>query len=594
MSSRKTIIAGFIFVAALAFYLLDARRLADQQARQAQAARLLKFPVDRITSLSITRMGARLELRREGERWKIIHPVPAGADAQTVGDLLFYLDKQNTSVSIEIKPAERGPYGLDRPAVSLKIRAGTGEPEMALAIGDDSPVHGEVYATVDGGRTFTTVSAALRDQLLRSLYEYRDKSILPFNATEATHLLLNAEGRTIEVTRQAEGWLLVRPIKGPADDERIADILREINTTRVVDFMDTDTLMLDALGLSVPLVAMVSIGQGDPRTSATLMIGRRRSGENPAFYAQRLGSDQVFTVPPSLEAKLRPTVEDLRSKQLFTLAYDEVDRFSIGYASGTITLVKKGEDFWELQDSPNLKLDQEYTGKKLHQLLTLKVTKYYPVPPLLDQTGLDPPLITLSITGGGNGRTEQVMTGRLDREVDVVYARKGGSDETFAVDGSLPGQFILLSEDFHDKTFFDFKPADVVVIQLLSQNHQLIIRRRGDQWIAEREGALEPFQMDPDIPEAILLYLRQLKWTRKLDPASLSDATLIRSMGLDNAQGSLTLKDEDGLELVYFEVGGHSKKRGYLTLLGENEYYAIALEDYGKLLNSILKLATAQ
>lgn len=592
MGFRRTIAAGLLFAGLLGFHLWDQRRLMREADARVRESSFITTKFDEISRISILRTGLVLDLRRGPEGWTIINPIQNEADPQTVRDLLVQLTGQLRTASVKIDPEERASFGLSHPPIEVSLwRGEESEPFKKFAVGSDSPVSGEVYASDDGGQGYFTISSALRDQLARSLHDYRDKSLAHFTPAEAVGLSLTAEGSTMEIEKKDDVWRIVRPEEYPAEKDRVETILREIQTTRAVDFIDTDTLELDRYGLIAnPLVATISSKSGEKERRETVLVGRRRitnQGE-PTYYALRQGRDQIFTVPQALQSALRPTVQDLRSRQLFTLTRDEVTTFTLDFSGLRTVLAKEGSGPWRFADGRKAEVDQHFADLTLGRLLGTRVVQYFAVQPLIEDSGLDRPLLRAEVAGSRATSQEGFETGRTVVGKESVYARRIDEAEVFTIPGDVPGAFFLTPEKFETRDLFAFDPKLAASILITAGDLTLTLKKESDDlWIGKYSKSESTFQVSPIGIQHVLRSLIDLKWDRRLKRDSETDAALITSMKLEAPDRGLQFLDAGGKELAYFGQGGQDERKVYISLRGHDNFYAIELVNYASFVNAL-------
>lgn len=575
MGVKRTILAAIAFAAALALLIFDGRRLDELERRRLESRRLFAIEFDRIASISMIRRGVPLELRLEDGEWRIIQPISNSADPQTVADLLFYLNLQEIGGAARADQEALKRYGLAQPALKVSVADESGQRSPTLLIGEDTPVHGEVYARLDGSSETFTVSADLRNHLLRPLRDYRDKSLFSFNVTESRRLSITDEGTTLEVEKQEEGWRLTRPSPERADDEAVEDILREMQATRAEDFIDTETLNLAGFGLEAnPLVVIAETGeeQGEDVSRGTLLVGNRLlEKEDIVYYAQRTDRDQIFTVPHSLVVKLRPTVLDLRSKTLFTLEPREVAHFALRFGNRMFRLDRSSSGLWTFAESPEEKLDQAFVNRLAGQLMGIKVAQYFSVQPTPEQSGLEEPIIFAVLSDATEERREGIETG-LRRNRDLVYAQSVDGEEVFGIDGGLPSKFFVSRESFLDKTLYSFDPGLVATVQVTANGRNLYFHREADVWIGSIEGRTDSYQVNTTLIYGLIANLLDMKWQNHLDPKIETERRLIEANGLETPSRTIAFLDENGGELAVVDQGDQDEKQVFIRRDGLDSF----------------------
>jgi hypothetical protein len=576
MSIYKTLIAAVLFAAAVGLFITEQRRLARIEERRLQSTRLVPFPKEEIDSISMIRSGIPLDFRKE-DQWRIVNPVIADADQQAVADLIFFLDEQQRTGGQEIEEGELATFGLQDPALTVSVGGAGQTAATTLHVGNDSPAYGQVYARLDGAPEWFTISSDLRDYLRKPLFDYRDKSIFTLNAEEATTVTITSEGSTIEIAKSDLGWNLTRPTPMKADDARVGQLLKDIQSTKVADFIDTETLRLDAYGLEVPYIAAKIYSPAhDENPSQTLFIGRRRGGEPPQYYAQCLERDAVFTVPQNLVDSLRVTVSDLRDKQLFTIAKSEIDWFTLEFSNNLISLRKDSAGHWRFEDDGTTEVNQEAVNSRIDQLLRLRAIEFFEFPPMPEQSGLDAPIVRVVLSDAAGGKIEGLMTGKIAGTPgrEFVYARRLNDDKVLSIPAGFTSRFFIARDDLRDRTLFAFDPELVTRIDVTDGGKKVTFTQDGDIWLGANEGGGNPYQVSPASIHTLVLGLLGLQWEENLKPEVEADLTLVKTMQLETPSRTISFYDEAGEPLARIGQGESNQQRTFIRR-GENEYFAV-------------------
>ncbi|MBI1784647.1 DUF4340 domain-containing protein, partial [Candidatus Sumerlaeota bacterium] len=249
MGIKRTILSGFALIALIAIYAADGSRRDAAEHKRLAATKLMNAEASQINHIVIKKLGGDIELAKEGDAWKLIRPIQAAADQETAQSLAELIAKQERIGAQKANPAEMEKMGLAKPAITLTAQASG--PPITLMIGEDTPVQGEVYAQLADGEYFT-VAAALRDQAARSLYDFRDKRLIHVEAKDATALAITLAGKTVEAVKRDGQWKLQKPIASDADNQKVDDLLGELQMTRPVEFITTATITLQQFGLEAP------------------------------------------------------------------------------------------------------------------------------------------------------------------------------------------------------------------------------------------------------------------------------------------------------------------------------------------------------
>lgn len=588
MSKIRITLAGALFLAMLGLLIGDYIRSERLDRQRRMAERLVPFERDDISGLLVERLQGKVVLEREGDDWKLKEPIETPADPEAMNQVLSSLDKQQRIGAQEATEGQLRAFGLAKPPLSVKVESAGGE-DVRFDIGEDSPVAGEAYAALSGTDEYFTVSGELKKNLAREVESLRDKRLIAFNANDTTTMTLILRGETtIKTAREGEGWWLEAPMRARADDQAVNGILQAVHLTKAQDFIDTDTLRLDRYGLDVPVVVAHFEAPGSPESrSSTLTVGNLRGPSAKSYYAKRGDRPYVFALPEGLVFELIPEVQELRARDIFTLAREDIRRFTLEFAGDTIHLVRDDEGVWRFDEAGmKERADQAMVNEAMRYLMTMQVRKYLDFQPTLEMAGLDEPRLRVSI-GDGSGKVESIETGRTGQTTDakdIVYARRGPEGEIFGVPIELPGKLFLTREKFMDKSMYAFEPDAVASIRYTvvqpqtGEDAAYLFTRENGSWLATAVRTTEQAQVSRNIVESMLLHMRSLKWSSRLDPGLDSDMTKIKSSGLEEPPLLLELFDENQERITTMGLGPQPDNRYFYLRRDRNNstaYFAV-------------------
>jgi len=552
------------------------------------AERLLPFEREAIQRLRVERLRGTVSLAREDSAWKLTEPIETPADAQVMNEILYALDRQQRIGAQPASDQQMRMFGLAQPPLRVAVEPSGGE-ELRFVIGEDSPVSGEAYAALSGTNEYFTVSRDLKKNLARELESLRDKRLIAFNANEATTVTLILRGdTTIRTVREGAEWWLDEPLRARADDQAVGGILQAIHVTKAQDFIDTDSVHLARYGLDVPTVVAHFEAEGSPETrSSTLTVGNLRGPTSKSYYAKRGDRPYVFAVPEGLVFELIPKVDELRAREIFSIARDEIRRFTLEFAGDVIRLRQDEKGIWRFDEPGNReRANQTMVSEALRFLTTMQVRKYLDYQPTEEMAGLDEPRLKIEIADA-EGKVETIQTGRTGQTTgtkEIVYARRDSDSEIFGVPIELPGKLFLTREKFMDKSMYAFEPGEVASIRYTviepesgAEAAYLFTREEG-AWLATAVRTGEEAQVSRNVVESMLLHMRALKWAARLDPGLESDMTTIKSSSLEHPPLRLELFDVSQERITTMGLGPQPDNRYFYLRrdrVGSTAYFAV-------------------
>ena len=598
MSFKKTLIIAVIFIAAAGYYVLDQKRIKKNEERKTADSRLV-LPEDGAVSEIVIQSFEEaeektLKLEKQDDQWMITSPIQTRAASTAMTSFLGALDRAQKSDPFDVEADKLGDFGLAEPAIQVEIKAAAENYVVALEMGDETPDGSNYYARVADAEQVFTFPLSIYNQLTKTPDDLRDKRTLPANLTQATTITLNSEGQTIRAELRDGDWQLLEPKVGKGDNTEFSTLLSDWNNVKGSDFIDTDTLKLAPYGLDYPIwkgtVTVAPDGE-EEALELTFLVGDFVEGNPGKRYAMQEGSNHAFALATVDYNKLKPKVSDLRSKEIFTVSSSDVVRATFKMGEGVVPLERDAANLWRFADGDPTRVDQSAVTRKVSDLTFLKIKEFFDEPPEAELTGLDAPILEVTLINRDATTTETLITGKKADDEDYVYARLPGGDEVVGLDWKDPGKFFLTREEIADKSLFDFEPNAVKTLRIIDQDKTLTLDRTetggwtGKAKLGEEESD-KTYQVEGAQVTSMLYTVTGLEWDRPLDPSLDNDATLVQTMKLEAPERELVFIDEDGVELARLGQGGETDRNVYVRR-GENEYFAIDKLRYGGIKTAI-------
>ena len=206
---------------------------------------VLKFDREKVDGLDVDAGGKQLVIAKDGGDWKITKPVQTRADFGAVEGLVGRLQttQMKSIASDNATPADLKKYGLDKPAVTVNLNAGSAK--ATLLIGGNA-ADNTVYARDASKPAVVTLESALVDELKKSADDYRRKDIFEFRPFNANRVELTRNGQTAvfeKVKGQGDNaqdkWRRVSPTAGDLDKEKVDGLLSKLSNMRATSFAES-------------------------------------------------------------------------------------------------------------------------------------------------------------------------------------------------------------------------------------------------------------------------------------------------------------------------------------------------------------------
>ena len=207
--------------------------------------RILHFERDKVDSVEIGRDGSSIQLSRSGSDWVLKEPVQARGDYSAIEGLLTRLSSAGMTklVELQVDPATLTKYGLDTPAATLTL--GAGSARATLAVGKEE--EGAVYARDLARQMIFAIEPGLVTDLKKAASDFRDKDLFEFRSFNVARLRIvrgadSYEFQKVVTTGENAGekWQrMVGSTTSDVDTAKIDDFLGKLTALRAESFVTT-------------------------------------------------------------------------------------------------------------------------------------------------------------------------------------------------------------------------------------------------------------------------------------------------------------------------------------------------------------------
>ncbi len=313
MKGRTTLIfLGILVLLSSYVYFVEIKGKAKREKIKEQSQKILRFGEDEIQSLTLCRSADTLFFEKEGENWKISAPIQSQADRYALKNLVSELTKAKSEREIT-EVTDWSPYGLNPPSFTLWVQSKSGEMDT-LYIGDQSPTYTYRYIRKPRKMAVLCTPTPIGAHLTKSLFDFRDRTVLPFEKEAVRRIEIRYEGKSILLDKNKDVWELVSPIRAKADRYKVDELLNKLKWAEARAFVDETPKRLDSYGLD------------PPQMNIQLVTGPGQIQGKNTFYAKDEARLPIFTVDSSFVAAFKKNPVELRDKKIC-----EFDEQSISY-----------------------------------------------------------------------------------------------------------------------------------------------------------------------------------------------------------------------------------------------------------------------
>src|SRR5881394_3681760 len=255
MKWRNTLILAVIALAGVAYFrFFEMKRPSTEEARR-QARNVVNFDRSKIDGIVIQNGDQKIEIRRRENKWRLETPIKDQADGALVENLLSDLEtwqKEGTipAKAIEADKSKLTEYGLNNPKLKLRL-LGQGRP-LEIWFGKDAALEGRMYVRLQNSKETFLAKQSIRKDIDKKPEEFRDRKLTDLTAAQVRRITLKTPAGEMELEKKGDHWDILKPLRARADDEKIGDLISQVTTARIQQFVADDRGDLHQYGLSEP------------------------------------------------------------------------------------------------------------------------------------------------------------------------------------------------------------------------------------------------------------------------------------------------------------------------------------------------------
>jgi Domain of unknown function (DUF4340) len=537
----KTTLLLLTVVVALGVYIkfYESTRPNTVETRQ-RAQNLVNFDREKLDGIVIQNGDDKIELRRQDRKWRIEAPFKDQADSAAIENFLADLEgwqKYDTIPAAEIQKNKNrlDEFGLSKAKLRLKL-LGKDMP-AEIVFGGDAAFEGRMYVRLEDTDDVFLAGQSLRSDISKKPEEFRDKKLTDLTTAQVTRALLKTPAGEMELQKQADHWEIVKPLRARGDDQKIGDLLAQITTARIQQFVAEDRGDLHPYGLAEPRGSITLFAADDKSAGRTdsssgekgqmLQIGGVPEKEKDQVYVRFAARNAVYTLSKKIEDVLGTKPSDLRDRHLVRIDTDILDRITIDAAGKGKTVLARQAENWTIASRNN----QPANSSEVHRLLDLlkneQVTKFVEdVASDLPRYGLDKPQLQVIFSSFASENTAETTAGEHPfatiafgkTDGDNVYARLGDEPFVVAVRSALLDGILTDPLQWQELAIFRFKPEEVHKLSVALDRERELVRNANKEWTWVKGN--EPInQVNVQSLLNTLTVLRAVRWAGATTPA---------------------------------------------------------------------------
>ncbi|HZW30491.1 MAG TPA: DUF4340 domain-containing protein [Isosphaeraceae bacterium] len=384
---------------------------------------LINTPAEEIRRVEVDRGDEHLVFERRGRgpgRWQMVEPLDVAAEPTRLETLVRNLHDLRKSPQAGTIEGEAATFGLDPPAATVRLFAGTDDrPVATLDIGKTNG--GIRYVRPVGSTGIEVADAKLLTPLDQPVTTWRQPVVMGVPTFQVASVTITRrrpgeagkgakpvgpEPQVIRAERQPSGrWRLTAPLAVPANGAKIESLLAALASLRVLDipkgFVADNVKDFTPFGLTEPRFTVELKTDRPEDEPVVLDVGKLVPDQPDRAYVRQGGQDDVVVVNAKALGEIPESPTSLRSQQVTELVPGAVTAIEVRTRSDIFRLTRDASG-WELTSPTPARADTPAVQAFLNQLANLQSSEFLEPEKVPDQQ-LDPPVMAITIRQAGPG-----------------------------------------------------------------------------------------------------------------------------------------------------------------------------------------------
>jgi hypothetical protein len=476
-----------------------------------QAQNVVNFDRNKIDGVVIQNGDEKIEIRRQDNKWRLETPFKDQADGALVENLLSDLEtwqKEGTipAKDIDADKSKLNEYGLNRPKLKLKLIGSDRPPEILF--GKDAALEGRMYVRFENSKETFLAKQSVKKDIDKKAEEFRDKKLTDLTTAQVRRIALKTPAGEMELEKKGDHWEIVKPLRARADDEKVGDLIAQVTTARIQQFVADDHGDLRLYGLAEPRGSITLFSQGGEKDQKVeiadsikvfgqedkgqmLQIGSVPEKEKDQVYVRFAPRGAVYTLPKKIEEVLNIKPADLRDYHLVRIDTNVLDRITIDVPGKSKTVLTRKNGNWTIASRNNAPADSGAVRRLIDTLQNQRVTKFVEdIASNLPKYGLDKPHLQLTFSSFASENTAETKAGEQPfatlafgkEDGDNVYARLTDEPFVVAVRRGLLDQISTDPLQWQELSIYKFKPDEIRRLSITTDKELSLERGENSQW----------------------------------------------------------------------------------------------------------------
>src|SRR5882724_572835 len=263
MNWKTTVVLAAIALGAFVYLRFFELKQPNTEEAKRQAQNVVNFERAKIDGVVIQNGDDKIEMRRRDNKWRLEAPIKDQADGSSIENLLSDLENWQKDATISAKEIEAdknklNEYGLNKPKLKLKLIGQDRPPEILF--GKDAVLEGRMYVRFEDSKETFLAGQSIKKDIDKKPEEFRDRKLTDLSTAQVSRLVLKTPAGEMELQKKSDHWDIMKPLRARADEQQVRDLIAQVTSSRIQQFVADDRGDLNAYGLAEPRASITLFG----------------------------------------------------------------------------------------------------------------------------------------------------------------------------------------------------------------------------------------------------------------------------------------------------------------------------------------------
>src|SRR5437879_11447259 len=126
-----------------------------------------------------------------------------------------------------------------------------------------------MYMRLEKSKEKFLAEQSIKKEIEKKATEFRDRKLTDLITAQVSRVALKTATGEMELQKKGDHWEIVKPLRARGDDQKIADLIAQMTTARIQQFVADDRGDLHPYGLAEPRGSITLFAQDDKSAGRT-------------------------------------------------------------------------------------------------------------------------------------------------------------------------------------------------------------------------------------------------------------------------------------------------------------------------------------